>query len=134
MLCLDVQIAEAVLVDRFVHEIFIGLGQRVLPDADLDGDFPVAGRTDQLLIARVNDQRHGRGAELRVIQGKPKERVRIKQESQGMYSLKCSRCSSSSAKIVSIPLQRPGIGFAFSVGAATSFATGRLFSVITTSA
>ena len=50
VLWLVVQIAETVLVDAFLHEELVGLRQDVFLDADLDGNLPIARRTDQLLV------------------------------------------------------------------------------------
>jgi hypothetical protein len=68
---LNVQVAEAIKVDGFMHGDLIGLGQRVFSLADLDGDFPVARRTDQLGMSRVENKGSGGTTQLLIVEVKP---------------------------------------------------------------
>ena len=66
-------------------------------------------------------------------QREPEQRVRVQEQVHGMYSLQSARCSSSSDTMVSMPWHRPSTGCGFSERSADNCATGRLFSVMTTS-
>ena len=57
---------EAVVEDRFLDEVVVTLGQGILAQADLDGQFPVARRTDQLGVGCIFDEGPSSSAQLRV--------------------------------------------------------------------
>src|SRR5206468_3578950 len=112
-----------------IHEVFVGLMQRELTDADLDGNLPIRRRADENLVGRVQNQRLRRAAELRITERVPEQRMGVEKVPHGMYSSKSFRCSSSSATMVIIPLHSPGPGRWRTGGfSLTSFATGWLFS------
>src|SRR5262249_1954355 len=104
MLWFNGQNDEPVIRNPLLHECLVELRQRILIQTDLDGDFPIAGRTDQLLVAEVFDMISGMAAQLRSAEHEPQEGVRVEQNPHGIYSLKSSRCASSSATMVSMPL------------------------------
>ena len=83
------QNAELIRCDFLFHKYIQRLGQRILVDADLDSNFPVAGRADLDIVIRISDQCSGRRAQLRIVQYKSQESLSIeKQPAHGMYSLK----------------------------------------------
>ena len=67
-----------------LNKHIIGLRQRVLADADLDRDLPVARRADQDIIVAIGDQCASLIRELRVIEDEPQKGVRIQQQPHGM--------------------------------------------------
>src|SRR5207244_1167446 len=99
------------------------------------GDFACL-RANLDFVRRILNRRAGGRTELRIAFDVPVHGMGIEQQLHGMYSAKSFRCSSSSEMIVMNPLprrgggRRPGFGLRCSL---TSFATGWLFSVITTS-
>src|SRR5262249_52975638 len=129
----DVQVMKAIPVDGIAEEVLVGDVEGILAGTDLDGDFPVAGRADQLGVGGVKDQRQRQAAELRIGQGEPEQGMGVEQQSHGRYSAQSLRCSSSSARMVSIPLQRPATGCGTSVGSPMSWATGQALRVMTNS-
>lgn len=63
---------------------------------DLDRYLPIACRTDYSLIPGILYQSVRIIAKSRIQQEEPHQRVSIEEELHGMYSLKSSRCASSS--------------------------------------
>ena len=56
----------------------------------------------------ITDSLLGRLAQLRIVPPEPQEAVRIEEKRHPIYSLKSSRCSSSSATIINFPFALPG--------------------------
>lgn len=73
------------------------LCQRILADADLDGDFPVSGRADFNFVVWIGQKISGGLTQQRIIEDKSEKGVRIQEQPHGRYSLKSLKCSSSSA-------------------------------------
>jgi len=82
--------------------------QRVLAEADLDRDLPLACRAQQQFISRIRHQCRRVAVQPRIVEGELMKRVRVEQQLHGMYSWKSARCSSSSARISSRPTALPG--------------------------
>ena len=70
-----------------------------LPQPHLDGDFPYGGHAQEQLIRRVDEQRGGIGAHLRVAIGVPQKRMGIQEEFHSMYSFMSSSGASKSGAI-----------------------------------
>src|SRR5208337_347214 len=105
------------------HERLKRDGQRILPEADLDCDFPITRGADVLMVERVGDEAQSGGTQSRVRQDEPEERMSIQEQSHSMYSWKSARWSSSSARMVRIPLAVPGWQGQDLRGGATKVAT-----------
>jgi hypothetical protein len=59
------------------EEVFHGLGQSDLSDADFDGDFPDTGDAEDFLIRGILDHYPCRWAKLHAAEYKPEECVRV---------------------------------------------------------
>src|SRR5438128_2938791 len=97
----------------------------VFTNGNLDCNFPIRSGADFNVVCGVGNQGFGLRAQFWIIEHKPEQGLCIKQQPHGMYSLKSCRCSSSSARIISLPLALPGSrGCRAALGCATNRATG----------
>jgi hypothetical protein len=96
MLRLDRHEPEAIIENGLLDEFAKRDMQRVLLDADLDGNLSVACRTDEDRVAGILNGGSSRSGEFWIVKVKPEQHVRIQQHVHGMYSAKSFRCSSSS--------------------------------------
>src|SRR5208337_1789384 len=105
-----------------------------LLQAGLDSDFPAGGHADVLPVRLVFDERLRGRDQLRIVVEKPKQRMGVQEQVHSMYSLNSSSGSSKSGAMWIFPLALPALhGHCFFGSVRASFATGSLFSVITTS-
>ena len=80
----DGQDVEAIAGQFSIHERCKRFGQAVLADADLDCDFPVAGRADKDLGLRIADQFTRSARQGWVVEQKPQQGMGVEQDLQGM--------------------------------------------------
>src|SRR5262252_4351934 len=108
MLWLNRQNMECVGRNLSLDKYVIGFRQFIFAKTDFDSDLPICRRAYLDVVCWVNDEIFGCWTQLWIIQKEPQKRMRVEQQPHGMYSLKSSRCVSSSVRMTSFPLALPG--------------------------
>ena len=81
---LDGQGTEVIAGQLSLHEVRVSLRQRVLSQADLDGNLPLGCRTDLDRVVSICDQRLRPVGQLRVVKDESKKRMGIQQQPHGV--------------------------------------------------